>query len=59
MECITFRAFQVALLESMTQFQYAQSIKIIPDDSEEWKSPWELMDGRKLTEFESRIFKFI
>ena len=47
---------QVAMqLESMTQFQYAQSIKIIPYDDDEWKSPWELMDGRKLTEFESKI----
>ena len=47
-------AFQ---LESMTQFHYAQSIKIIPGGDNEWFSPWEMMDGRELTQFQYEILE--
>ena len=44
-------------LESMTQFHYAQSIKIIPGSDNEWFSPWEMMDGRPLTQFQYEILE--
>ena len=47
-------AFQ---LESMTQFHYAQSIKIIPGSNNEWFSPWEMMDGRQLTQSQYEIIE--
>ena len=49
---------QIALqLESMTQFHYARSIKIIPGSNEEWFSPWEMMDGRQLTSLQYEILE--
>ena len=49
---------QVAIqLQKMTQFHYAQSLKIIPGDKEEWYSPWEVMDGRPLTQLQYRILE--
>tara|TARA_B100001175_G_scaffold12282_1_gene9558 strand:- start:1187 stop:3019 length:1833 start_codon:yes stop_codon:yes gene_type:complete len=44
-------------LEKMTQFQYAQSIKIIPDKDGNWLSAWEMMDGRELTPFQNEILE--
>ena len=41
----------------MTQFHYAQSLKIIPGDKEEWYSPWEVMDGRPLTQLQYKILE--
>ncbi len=49
---------QVAIqLQKMTQFHYAQSLKIIPGDKEEWYSPWEVMDGRPLTQLQYKILE--
>lgn len=43
-------------LQSMTKFHYAQSLKIIPGSVDnEWFSPWELMDGRELEDFQKEI----
>ena len=46
-------------LQSLTQYHYAQSLKIIPSfenkGNERWLSPWELMDGRPLNEQQKRM----
>jgi len=46
-------------LQDLTQYHYAQKLKIIPsfDDSLDtrWNSPWELMDGRPLNQDEINI----
>jgi len=44
-------------LQKMTQFHYAQSLKIIPMDNDLWYSPWEMMDGRPLTKFQYDILE--
>jgi len=44
-------------LQKMTQFHYAQSLKIIPGDDELWYSPWEVMDGRSLTRLQYEILE--
>ena len=48
---------QVAMqLQKMTQFHYAQSVKIIPDnETEVWLSPWEMMDGRLMNDFQTQM----
>ena len=46
-------------LQNLTQYHYAQSLKIIPSfenkDDDRWLSPWELMDGRPLNEQQVRM----
>ena len=43
-------------LQKMTQFHYAQSLKIIPGNEDGvWISPWEMMDGRLMTDFQKEI----
>ena len=44
-------------LQKMTQFHYAQSLKIIPGDKDIWYSPWEVMDGRPLTQLQYQILE--
>ena len=51
---------EIALqLQSLTQYHYAQTLKIIPafefDENERWFSPWELMDGRPLNVYQVNI----
>jgi len=49
---------QVAIqLQKMTQFHYAQSLKIIPGDKDMWYSPWEVMDGRPLSQLQYKVLE--
>ena len=49
---------QIAIqLQKMTQFHYAQSLKIIPGDNDIWYSPWEVMDGRQLTQLQYEVLE--
>ena len=51
---------QIALqLQSLTQYHYSQKLKIIPpfnnDENQHWLSPWELMDGRPLNNYQKSL----
>ncbi len=49
---------QVAIqLQKMTQFHYAQSLKIIPGDKDMWYSPWEVVDGRPLSQLQYKVLE--
>ena len=49
---------QIAIqLQKMTQFHYAQSLKIIPGDNDLWYSPWEVMDGRQLNQLQYEVLE--
>ena len=53
-----FELSQIAMqLQTMTQFHYAQALKIIPGSSGEWLSPWEMMDGRTLNKDQKQILE--
>ncbi|MBS82519.1 MAG: hypothetical protein CMD65_00090 [Gammaproteobacteria bacterium] len=46
-------------LQNLTQYHYAQRLKIIPPfdsmSNDRWLAPWELMDGRPLNEYHHNI----
>ena len=51
---------QIAMyLQNLTQYHYAQSLKIIPSfdnkENDAWLSPWELMDGRSLNDNQKQV----
>ena len=52
-----FELSKIAIqLQQMTQFHYAQSLKIIPgNDNNTWLSPWEMMDGRPMSTSQKQI----
>ena len=55
-----FELSRIAMqLQELTQYHYAQKLKIIPSFNDSlggrWLSPWELMDGRPLNEYDLKI----